>query len=323
MPRLRWLVLVTAVIAASAVLLGACAEDDQAPAAAGPAARTATDAAGAASPAAATAIPTPTPEPQRACRSDPSAHEARLFALQGQIEAAMEAFEGDWGFALIDLDCASTLVIRPDYVQYTASAGKLPFLIAALRKAETGDLALDDIRDDVELVFRTSDDLAADRVAAMVSPDDVRDVFVIAGVSEATRFVDSWRNLSMTALDLARVWEALLRGRLLGPTMTEYVLDLAASAEIPEEYATFPDPSSWDVPGLRYGQKAGYYVSDGVPYFFVGAGYLVPGDGSSAGWVAVLLATTEVEDLFDPPRREVFPLVLEYVQGAAADLARP
>ncbi|GAB4328397.1 MAG: hypothetical protein Kow0010_12310 [Dehalococcoidia bacterium] len=265
---------------------------------------------------------TPTPEPQRLCRSDPDAHDARLQALSDDIEAALASFEGEWGFAFIDLDCGSTVLVNPEYVQYTASAGKFPFLVAALRAVEAGEVELEVVQDDLELVFRTSDDLAADAVAAMVSPEEVREVFAIAGVSEASRFVDSWRNLSMTALDLARVWEALLRGRLLGPSLTEYVLELAAKAEIPEEYTTFPDPSSWDEPELRYGQKAGYYVSDGVPYFFVGAGYLVPRDGSSQGFVAVLLATTEVEDLLDPARRQAFPIVVEYAQQAVAELGR-
>lgn len=264
--------------------------------------------------------PTPTPEPQRLCSSNPSAHEERLQDLEDDIEAAMTGFEGEWGFAFIDLDCGSTVIVRPEYVQYTASAGKLPFLVAALRAVEAGELDLEVIMDDLELVLRTSDDLAADAVAEAVSADEVEEVFAVAGVSQATHFRDSWRNLSMTALDLARVWEALLRGRLLGPSLTEYVLNLAASAEIPEEYATFPDPSSWADPDIQYGQKAGYYVSDGVPYFFVGAGYLLPRDGSSHGFVAVLLATTEVEDLFEPTRRQVFPLVEAYVRDALAEL---
>lgn len=270
----------------------------------------------------ATPEPTPTPRPRRLCETDRASYEVALQDLEAAVLAEMGAYQGQWGFAFIDLDCGSTVNIHPEYVQYTASAGKLPFIIAALRAVEAGDVDFSLVEDDIELVLTVSDDFAADAVAETVSADEVREVFALAGVSEATYFRDSWRNLSMTAFDLARVWEALLRGRLLGPARTDYLLDLAAGADIPDAYETFPSPAAWDDPDIRYGQKAGYYVSDGVPYFLVGAGYLLPRDRSSLGFVAVLLASTEVEDLFEPTRRQVFPVVERFVRDALAEVMR-
>jgi hypothetical protein len=56
-------------------------------------------------------------------------------------------------------------------------------------------------------------------------------------------------------------------------------------------------------------------VSDGVPYFLLGAGFLRPSNGEHAGVVMVLMARTTNPDLGDPQRRAVFPLLFEYVRG--------
>ena len=80
--------------------------------------------------------PTPTPVPVRLCSSDRPAYDARVAQLEADIASAMQDFEGTWGFALYDLDCDTWAGVDADYFEYTASTGKLPFIIAGLRAVQ-------------------------------------------------------------------------------------------------------------------------------------------------------------------------------------------
>ncbi len=281
----------------------------------------------------ATIEPTPTPTPPPDLRPvrcnglDEVALELRLDRLAADIEATMVGYNGEWGFGMVDLDCDVEVTVRPEYVQYTASAGKIVPVIAALRAIEDGELTLEAIEPHLLLVMEHSLDADANVINAMVTPEQVEEVLLLSEVSELTRFEHDWRQAFMPALDLARVWAALLDGALLGDEMTEYLLDLASAPAIPEGLETFPlDPG---LPEFQIGQKAGYYVYDGIPYYLLGAGYLRPVEGTAeevgddasdaAGahqGVAVVFALRSLNpDLFDPQRRTVFPLLAEYLDG--------
>jgi hypothetical protein len=150
-----------------------------------------------------------------------------------------------------------------------------------------------------------------------------------AGVSARAQFQHSWRYAGMTALDLTRIWAALLDGRLLGPGLTTYLLDLAARPEIPAGLDTFPAEAR--IPGHQYGQKAGFCIVC-PPYSLIGlgAGYVRPVEeppdpdsvgGTRAGphrGVAMVLMVQTTRPGGGPQRRDVFPLLVAYVLGGNA-----
>lgn len=274
-----------------------------------------------------TSEPTPSaepsgPEPTEAadtrperCRGLGEAElQGRVDRLGADVEEAMAGYDGEWSFGLVDLDCDVELAVNEQWVAYPASAGKIVPVIAALRAVEDGDLAIEDIEEELLGVMEHSWDADADVINALVTPEQVREVLELAEVSDATDFEHRWGRADMPALDLARVWAALLDGRLL-EERAEYLLDLAEGPQIPPGLDTFPvDPQ---MPGWQLGQKAGYWVSSGTPYMLLGAGYLRPEPGSEAaadqqGIVVVLHVRSQDPDLHEPQRRSVFPLVREY-----------
>lgn len=257
------------------------------------------------------ATPTAAPEPERLCVADPEAYASRIDALEAAVADALDGFRGTYGFALYDLDCDTMATVNPDHGQYTASTGKLPFVIAALRAVQDGRLDFAAVESDIVTVLHVSSDEAANRLVAKVSAEDVREVLRIAGVSDQTTFRSSWSNFNSTAVDLTSLWVALLRGELLDEERTEYVLQLASEAQVDTAYETFY--SHFDVPGLQFGQKVGHAVIYAPPYYMVGSGYLRPSSGSSEGFAATLVVVAS--DL-DPQRKDVFPLVLEFVEEA-------
>lgn len=261
----------------------------------------------------------PTPQPTATPTevvSTPETCEQRVTmadALAANIVTAMDGYDGTWAFAMYDPRCGHMAETDPDYTQYSASAGKIVSIIAALRAVENGSLEAWEIADPIEAVLTNSWDNEADYLDTLVTQEDFDAVLEIAG-TESSRFVDTWRRANMSPADMARVWAALLAGDYLSETNTNLVVNLAAGAIIPEEYRTFPD-GSFSTAGLLYGQKAGYYVSDGIPYFFVGAGYIVH-EASGEAFFPAFMSVTENEELFDPQRRLVFPMVVDFVLAA-------
>ncbi len=263
----------------------------------------------------ATPSPSPTPPPQRTCLSDAGAYAIRLSALEDSVAAALEGHGGTFGFALYDLECDAWAVVNPDHVQYTASTGKLPFVIAALRAVQEGRLDFTDLEPDLIEVLHHSSDDAANRIVARVTSDDAREVLSLAGVSDQTRFRDSWSNFNSTAIDLTRVWVALMRGELLDAEYTDLVLRLASEAVVDTAFETFY--SDFDQPGLVFGQKVGHAVIFAPPYYLVGSGYLLDETGLTPGFAVTLVLNAP---RLDDQRKDVFPLVLDFVADAVAEL---
>ncbi|MGK2966466.1 MAG: serine hydrolase [Tepidiformaceae bacterium] len=239
-----------------------------------------------------------------------------LANLEADLLAAMDGYDGTWAAALIDLGCGTEIAVNPDYTQYAASASKIVVVVAILRAVEQGRLEMPEVAPLIEDVMWYSTDWAADVLNELIEPEEVAEVLSIAGVSEETTFPYWWNGALMPAIDLARVWAALLDGRLLGEDYATYLMDRASEAEISDGLETFP-PSA-DLPQLDYGQKAGYYVSDGIPYFFVGAGFIRPEDRSHPGFAISWIGTTMNDDFLDAQRRSVFPIMLGYAEFALA-----
>lgn len=237
----------------------------------------------------------------------------RAAALIAAVEEAMAEYEGIWGLAVVDLDCGSPIIVRPRHSQYPASAGKIVILAAALRAVQDGLLEFALIEENVELVLHYSLDKSTDEIAALVTPEQVGAVMARAGVSVNSFLHWGWRDARFTAHDLALVWASILRGEQLDDAWTSYLLRLASEVVLPEGKETFP--AEFGVEGYQYGQKAGYWVPEEDPHFFVSAGYMRPEDEASAGFTFAFLIETWEEDVFEPKRRAVFPLVRDFVVG--------
>ena len=102
-----------------------------------------------------------------------------------------------------------------------------------------------------------------------------------------------------------------MRGEQLNEEWTAYLLQLASEAILPNGMETFP--ADFGVHGYRYGQKAGYYAPEDETNFFASAGYVRPEDGASQGFAFAFLLETWEEDVSEPKRRSVFPLVRDFV----------
>ena len=236
----------------------------------------------------------------------------RAALLITQVEAAMTDYEGTWGLALIDLDCGSSVVVRPRHSQYPASAGKIVILTAGLRAVQDGLLEFELIEEDVELVLHHSLDKQTDQIAELITAEQVAEVMARAGVTSS--YLEwHWREAWFTPHDLARVWASIVRGEQLDERWTAHILQLASEVVLPEGKEVFP--ADFGVEGYRYGQKAGYWTPEEEPDIFVSAGYVVPEDGSSTGFTFALLLETWEEDILEPKRRAVFPLVRDFVVG--------
>jgi hypothetical protein len=266
------------------------------------------------------ATPVPTPSPQRTpvppCPGGPEASLELMDEVEARALEAMAGYNGSWGLALIDLDCETSMAINGDWAEYAASSSKIVVVIAVLRAVEDGRLDYESIRPQVEGVMHHSWDADATHLNYLVSPQEIQEVLDMAGMSDASEFPYVWNYAIMTAPDLARVWEALLRGELLGEEWTERLLDLASQAEVPPSNETFP--AEFDEPGYQFGQKAGYYVTGGLPYYLVGAGYVRPEEpGERLGYVMVFTVYSLNPDLDEPQRRAVFPILMDYVRAAS------
>ena len=231
------------------------------------------------------------------------------------VEEVMTDYEGVWGLALIDLDCSSSIIFRPRHSQYPASAGKIVILTAALRAVQDGLLEFELIEEPVELVLHHSLDKQTDEIAELITPEQVAEVMARAGVTSS--YLEwQWRKAWFTPHDLARVWASIVRGEQLDERWTPHLLQLASEVVLPEGKEAFPQ--EFGVEGYRYGQKAGYWTPEEEEEeadIFVSAGYVVPEDGSSMGFTFAFLLETWEEDILEPKRRAVFPLVRDFVVG--------
>ncbi len=238
----------------------------------------------------------------------------RAAGLIVAVEEAMDGYEGLWGLALVDLDCDSPVIVRPQHSQYPASAGKIVILVAALRAVQDGLLEFAAIEEHVPLVLRYSLDKNTDEVAALLTPQQVDEVMARAGVSWRSSIREGlWRRAWFAPHDLALVWASIMRGEQLNEEWTAYLLQLASEAILPDGLETFP--ADFGMEGYRYGQKAGYYAPEDETSFFASAGYIQPGDGAGEGFAFAFLLETWEEDMYEPKRRSVFPLVRDFVTG--------
>ena len=232
----------------------------------------------------------------------------------------MADYEGVWGLALIDLDCDSAIIVRTDHSQYPASAGKIVILTAALRAVQDGLIEFVAIEENLELVLHHSLDKQTDEIADLVTPEQVAEVMAHAGVSWRSYLEWSWREAWFTPHDLALFWASIVQGEQLDEDWTAHILQLASEVVLPEGKEVFPE--DWGVDGYRYGQKAGYWVReedeegevDEDSDHLASAGYVVP-EGASAGFTFAFLIETWEEDILEPKRRAVFPLVRDFVVG--------
>ena len=56
-------------------------------------------------------------------------------------------------------------------------------------------------------------------------------------------------------------------------------------------------------------------MSDGTPYHFVGAGFLRDVEDAGKSFIPVVFMRANDPELFDPQRREVWPLVVAHVEA--------
>ena len=223
----------------------------------------------------------------------------------------MEGLTGGWGLTLVDLDCDTTILVRPEHGQYPASAGKIVVVMTVLHAVQEGLLEFEAIRPHVEIVLSHSLDKDSDLLNDLVTPEQIAAVLQRAGVSGASAFEHSWRFAHLTAPDMARIWVSLVRGQQLDEERTVYLLDLATRPILGDAF--WPFPVDFGLEGYVYGQKAGYWTSPRPTGYRVSAGYVWPEDGSSEGYVFAFLIRVQDEDWANDWRRPVFPLVRDFM----------
>lgn len=261
-----------------------------------------------------TAVPTTEPTPLDEAAVCEQREDANA-SLAAAVEAAMTDYPGTWGFALYDLECETMITANPDYLQYPASASKIIPAIAVLRAVENGVTSLAEVEPYLDQVMTWSSDFHADLLETYLTPEDLSAILTDSGTSEAAYVRETWHYTYMTTSDMALIWAALVRGELLSPELTELLMAKATLAEVPPEYETWPSPPIADLAGFDYGQKAGYWVGDGVPYHFVGAGFLRDIENPSNSFIPVVFMRADNPDLYDPQRRAIWPLVMNHIRA--------
>ena len=89
--------------------------------------------------------PDESPEAPGRVPGGPGAERCDDFASRGEeltrvVSEEMDGFDGDWGFALIDIECRMEISVHAEHSQYPASAGKIVIVIAALRGVGDGSI---------------------------------------------------------------------------------------------------------------------------------------------------------------------------------------
>ena len=255
-----------------------------------------------------TPTPTPTPDPRQVrC----AGLDERGAVLGEGVEEVLDGMTGGWGLALVDLECDTTITVRPDHIQYTASAGKIVVVISVLRAVQDGLLDFESIRPHIEIILSISLDSSANYINDLVTVKQIQSVLHRANVSEASEYEHDWRYAHMTAPDMARVWVSLVRGEQLDEEWTAYLLDLATRPLLGVGF--WPFPAEFGVEGYTYGQKAGYWTSPVPVGYRIAAGYARPEDGSSPGYIFAFLIQVIGEDWGNNWQRPLFPLVRDFM----------
>ena len=265
--------------------------------------------------------PDESPEAPGRVPGGPGAERCDDFAGRGEelkrvVSEEMDGFDGDWGFALIDIECRMEISVHAEHSQYPASAGKIVIVIAALRGVGDGSIESEpELFQDVEDILISSLGTPADRLAEQLSPEQISEVQVLAGVSNRSQLTETWRNAYFTPIDLARVWASLLRGELLDSEFTALVLDLAENARLPDEDGFWPFPAEFGSEGIQYGQKAGFWESDEPVRYRVSAGFVRSRDRPQRAFAFAFMARVNAEGLEGNWRRPVFAIVRSFVES--------
>ncbi|GAA0536776.1 serine hydrolase [Saccharopolyspora thermophila] len=184
------------------------------------------------------------------------------FAERLRAELAWDGFPGRVGFAAWALDEREPVLVGAERVVRAASTIKVLVMITALRAVCSGRIGLDtevelpaervggsgvlrelpsvrriSLRDLVTLMIIISDNAATNAMIDVVGLDAIRDCAADLGCTD-TRVerrlmdVDAPGRNETTALDQARVLDALARGAALPPDLTDHALGVLARQQV-------------------------------------------------------------------------------------------
>lgn len=194
------------------------------------------------------------------------------FAERLRAAMALDGFPGRVGFAAWDLDEREPVLVDAERVVHAASTIKVLIMITALRAVQAGRIGLDaevtlpaeraggfgvlrelssvqriSLRDLITLMIVISDNAATNAVIDAVGFEAIRDCAADLGCT-ATRVERRLMDLAApgrnetTALDQARVLDALARGAALPPDLTEHALDVLSRQQVRDRLpALLPD----------------------------------------------------------------------------------
>ncbi|MCI2417576.1 class A beta-lactamase-related serine hydrolase [Saccharopolyspora sp. K220] len=209
------------------------------------------------------------------------------FAQRLRAELAWDGFPGRVGFAAWDLDEREPVLVDAERVLHAASTIKVLIMITALRAVHAGRVGLDtevelpaeraggfgvlrqlpsisriSLRDLITLMIVISDNAATNAVIEVVGFEAIRDCAADLGCT-ATRVVRRLMDVNApgrnetTALDQARVLDALARGVALPPDLTEHALDVLSRQQVRDRLpALLPDGvQCWNKTGELLGSR--------------------------------------------------------------------
>ncbi|MBB5157867.1 serine hydrolase [Saccharopolyspora phatthalungensis] len=203
------------------------------------------------------------------------------FAERLRAELVLDGFPGRVGFAAWDLEEREPVLVGAERMVHAASTIKVLIMIAALRAVQAGRVGLDtevelpaeraggfgvlrelpsvsriSLGDLIALMIVISDNAATNAVIDVVGFGAIRDCAADLGC-KATRVQRRLMDLNApgrnetTALDQARVLDALARGVALPPQLTEHALDVLSRQRVRDRLpALLPD-------GVRCWNKTG------------------------------------------------------------------
>ncbi|WP_223838952.1 serine hydrolase [Saccharopolyspora pogona] len=209
------------------------------------------------------------------------------FAERLRAELAFDGLPGRAGFAAWDLDEQEPVLVDAEQVMHAASTIKVLIMIAALRAVQEGRIELDEyvelpaervggfgilrelpsvarisLRDLITLMIVISDNAATNAVIDAVGFEAIRDCAADLGCTATRverRLMDPnahGRN-ETTALDQARVLDALARGAALPPELTEHALEVLSKQQVRDRLpALLPEGAQcWNKTGELLGLR--------------------------------------------------------------------